>query len=103
MIMSVSSFALHVGSSNWRGDASQTADSAVGKAGRDSLDAPHSQRSSAHEHSLGISAVSLGRAPDRSNAPPTGADIALDAMAEEEVAHSVRYLLEQQSKLPDRT
>ncbi len=49
------------------------------------------------EQGLGISAVSLGIAPDRRSDPPTGSDIALDALAEEEVAHSVRSLLEQHS------
>ena len=49
------------------------------------------------EQGLGISAVSLGIAPDRSGDPPTGSDIALDALAEEEVAHSVRSLIEQHS------
>ena len=52
---------------------------------------------------LGISAVSLGRAPDRSVAPPTGSDIALDALAEEQVANSVRELLEQHGTSNDRT
>ncbi len=52
---------------------------------------------SGSEQGLGISAVSLGIAPDRSGDPPTGSDIALDALAEEEVAHSVRSLIEQHS------
>ena len=103
MMMHVSMVVFHAGSSRVKGGTAQTAGSAVGKAGRDSHDPPHSQTGSTHEQSLGISAVSLGRAPDRSNAPPTGADIALDALAEEEVAHSVRDLLEQHSKSPDRT
>ena len=47
--------------------------------------------------------MSLGRAPDRSNDPPTGSDIALDALAEQEVAYSVRDLLKQHYKAPDKT
>ena len=47
--------------------------------------------------------MSLGKAPDRSKEPPTGSDIALDALAEEEVANAVRKILEQHSNPPDPT
>lgn len=43
---------------------------------------------------LPVSAVSLGLAPERSGGKtPTGADIALDALMEEEVAHSAQQFL----------
>lgn len=42
---------------------------------------------------LPISAVSLGKAPSRSDSVPTGSDILLDALREEEVAaHAQRFL-----------
>lgn len=63
----------------------------------------NAQSSNIPGQGMGISAVSLGKAPDRSKEPPTGSDIALDALAEEEVANAVRDILEQHSKTPDRT
>ena len=65
--------------------------------------ASNAQTSSIPGQGMGISAVSLGKAPDRSKEPPTGSDIALDALAEEEVANAVCRILEQHSKPPEPT
>jgi hypothetical protein len=47
---------------------------------------------------LPLSAVSLGLAPERSGEKtPTGADIALDALLEEDVAHKAKHFL---SRIP---
>lgn len=43
-----------------------------------------------------VSAVTAGRVPNRSSSIPTGADIMLDAIAEEEVAHQALRFLKQQ-------
>eukprot|EP00884_Botryococcus_braunii_P005296 jgi/Botrbrau1/14768/Bobra.0284s0002.1 len=43
-----------------------------------------------------VSAVMAGRVPDRSSSIPTGADIMLDAVAEEDVAHQALQFLKRQ-------
>ena len=91
--------AFHAGSSSSARENTHTHTQAVGNAAsrpQKVNPVPQAMQSSS-EQGLGISAVSLGIAPDRSSDPPTGSDIALDALAEEEVAHSVRGLLEQHS------
>lgn len=47
-----------------------------------------------------VSAVMAGRAPNRSSTVPTGADIMLDALAEEEVARQAQRFLRQQPGWP---
>lgn len=42
---------------------------------------------------LPVSAVALGRAPSRADSTPTGADILLDALREQEVAHQAQQFL----------
>ncbi|CAK0785402.1 hypothetical protein CVIRNUC_008611 [Coccomyxa viridis] len=85
--------------------SSQAADTqpvmtAAGMSSQNGSTASNAQTSSNPGQGMGISAVSLGKAPDRSKEPPTGSDIALDALAEEEVANAVRKILEQHSKPP---
>jgi hypothetical protein len=46
-----------------------------------------------------VSAVMAGMAPERGKTVPTGADIMLDALAEEDVAHKARQFLGQQPGL----
>jgi hypothetical protein len=43
-----------------------------------------------------VSAVAAGRVPDRSSTLPTGADIVMDALAEEDVAQQAALFLRQQ-------
>lgn len=42
---------------------------------------------------LPVSAVALGKAPSRADSTPTGADILLDALYEQEVAHQAQQFL----------
>lgn len=79
----------------------KSVDDAAGMSSRSKSTGSNAQASNVPGQGMGISAVSLGKAPDRSREPPTGSDIALDALAEEEVAHAVRKILEQHSKPPD--
>lgn len=42
---------------------------------------------------LPVSAVALGKAPSRSDTIPTGSDVLLDALYEQEVAHQAQQFL----------
>ena len=42
---------------------------------------------------LPVSAVALGKAPSRSESTPTGSDVLLDALHEQEVAHHAQQFL----------
>ena len=42
---------------------------------------------------LPVSAVALGKAPSRSDTTPSGSDILLDALHEQEVAHQAQQFL----------
>ena len=55
----------------------------------------------ANASALPVSAVAMGLAPERSGeGTPSGADIAMDALAEEEVAHMAQRFFEQQQLPP---
>lgn len=62
-----------------------------------------SEKTSSQLQPLPLSAVSLGLVPERSgDKTPTGADIALDALMEQEVAHSAQQFLKQSGQEQSR-